>query len=254
MDDLERQPEPSDLELKFDAPTVELRLFTALSRDLSALLVEVGQVHTSTRSSPVRWMVDVKPGSVRLPVRGEPASDEHSLQVPHEIAATVVHGMATLEREAQFPTGFSVKAVELARKFAAQAVRSDVPVSLQNGGDPVKINERLLAHATEVIGPSMTSLGAVEGTLETLNIHETNQFNVYDPLTGRAVRCDFGDRLRLEEVTALVGKRVVATGDVISSPSGQTTSVEVRSLRALPEPATADQVFGILKGFEEVDA
>lgn len=98
--------------------------------------------------------------------------------------------------------------------------------------------------------PEIQSIGTVEGQLEGLITHGKNRFYIYDPLTARQVICDFGERVKRDEVLRAYGKRVAATGKIRSRRSGERVSVEVNRLFVFPPdselPSAAD-VRGILK-------
>jgi hypothetical protein len=73
-------------------------------------------------------------------------------------------------------------------------------------------------------------------------------------LEGKAVKCVFGNRLDVEaDILPAVQKRVAARGRIKTRPSGERLSVEVDELEVLPEPVSADEVRGILKGREVAD-
>src|SRR5262249_28370126 len=155
----------------------------------------------------VRWVVDIREGSVRLPVRGEPANETVRPSAIHELGGVIVEGIALLEREAERPEYFSDKALEQA-KALANLSSDQLPVRVRNGRAPlVRITKQLLANVEKVLGEPTKSYGTVEGSLEVVNIHSGRYFNIYDPLTGKAIACQFGEYVALEEVLAAVGKR-----------------------------------------------
>ncbi|MCA1680357.1 MAG: hypothetical protein LC790_04040, partial [Actinobacteria bacterium] len=58
-----------------------------------------------------RWIVDVKPGSVKLPLRPAPAQDDVAPSAMPEVVAAITKGIALLDRTAERPDYFSDKAL-----------------------------------------------------------------------------------------------------------------------------------------------
>lgn len=63
------------------------------------------------------------------------------------------------------------------------------------------------------------SVGAIEGQLDTISVHGRPYFTLYDAVTGRGVRCYFGDSRRAAVLAAL-GKKVIAHGRLRRDPGG----------------------------------
>lgn len=251
-------PDPeADLEIELGGDRVPFRHLIGISGAFSKLFAEVGKSYAGTGREPIRWAVEVKPGSVRLPLYAEPATDEVRASTIREIPTVIVEGIALLEERPERPEYFSDAALEHARAVANH-ISDDLPsISLRNGLAPICITKRLVANVEEVLGPVTEAFGTVEGYLEALNIHGADQqFNVYDALTGKAIPCKFGRYVALEEVLAAVGRRVGARGRIKLKRNGTRDSIEVHSLMVFDEPEhfpTVEEVAGILKGFEETD-
>ena len=129
--------------------------------------------------------------------------------------------------------------------------KDDFPLALRNGNGRIGFSAQLAANAGKVLGQPRTSFGTVEGRLESLSIHGSNEFSIWQ-IDGSRVKCTFGKYLRLDEVLRAVDRRVAARGIVKTHPrTGKPESVEVRFLRILGQEATrADDVRGIFKGRE----
>jgi hypothetical protein len=231
---------------------VDLRSLVNVSQKFSALLDEVASEYTGVRH-PIRWIVEVEPGSVRLPLRAETTAEQVRPSAAHEVGTAVASGLSQLEQSALRPDHFNDKALEQAKALAG-LVSDRLPVAVRNGTAAVNMTRQLSVNAEKVLGIPMETFGTIEGRLEALNLHgSSKEFSVW-PLEGKAVKCVFGNRLDVEaDILPAVQKRVAARGRIKTRPSGERLSVEVDELEVLPEPVSADEVRGILKGREVAD-
>ncbi len=243
------QDKHPDLELRIGGDEVLLKHLVAASDRFSALINEVARTYTGAAAGSIRWVVEVKEGSVRLPLHGSPVSDAVAAPAIHELADVIAKGVALIEKRPERPDYFTDKALEKAKELAK------VPeVCIRNGAAPIELTGHLMANVDQLLGKPKRVFGTVEGRLEKLDIHGPSNFIVYSSLTGKSVKCRFGKYVSLEEVTAAVGKRVGARGLVERRPNGEQVSVDVQELRVLPEPVSADEVVGIFQGYDEVEA
>jgi hypothetical protein len=241
----------ADLELRIGAETpVELKQLVSVSKVFAALIGDVAEAYTGRRHG-VRWLVEIERGSVRLPLKPQPANkDVRSASMPGLVSA-IATGITQLEREPRCPEYFNDSAL-LHTRALAKLLDDSLPLSVRNGGEPTTLTPRLLANVETVLGKSRFSLGSVEGKLEALNIHDGERFSIYSPLYAAAVPCKFGRYLKLDDVLPAVGKRVAVRGRLRTRPNGERISIEAHSLRILGENAAqASDVLGILKGCEE---
>ena len=169
-------------------------------------------------------------------------------RLERSLATHYIEGLAALESAPVQPTGWTLKALESALRVAS--VLNDGVSRIETAipeAPPVTITERLIANVKEVLGHNFTDIGSIEGRLETISLAGRRPtFNVRSELTGHPVICSLGSRL--EEVKALLGKRVLVSGEVTYSRFGEPSEVSpVQSIRALAESniPTVDEVAGI---------
>jgi hypothetical protein len=242
-----------DLELEVGhGVAVDLRSLVNVSQKFSSLLEEVARDYTGVSRS-LRWVVEVKPGSVRLPLRGETRAENLSPAVAHEVGTVIAKGLSDLEATPERPEHFTDKALSLAKELASCATE-ELPIAIWNGSAGGRVTKQLSVNAEKVLGTPEVTFGTIEGRLEALSIHGTKDFSVW-PLGGNKVKCVFGSRLDLEaEVLPAVNKRVAVRGRIKTKPNGERVSVDVEELRVIgTNPVSADDVKGILKGYEVAD-
>jgi hypothetical protein len=242
--------EPNELELRLDAREVSLSQLVSAGSIFAQLLREVAREYSgSTRS--VKWIVEVAPGSVRLPVKGQTTSEKLAQSAVPEIVAAVVGGIKTLNERPVRPPYFNDQAL-IEAKALANLVSDDLPrIAVNNGTVGSDATRQLMDHVDQVMGEGRESIGAIEGKLQALNIHEKPpRFAIYDLLTDQRIECFFGPTTDLEEVLRGIGRRVAVSGIIKTRGSGQRYSIEVRSLRVFPaesELPSPDDVRGILR-------
>ena len=192
--------EPNELELKLDAREVSLSQLVSASSIFAALLREVAREYAGTERA-VKWTVEVKPGSVTLPIRGRSTSDKLSEASVSEIVSAVVLGLKTLNEQPTRPSYFNDQALREA-KALANLVNDDLPrIAVLNGAAGTDATRQLMVHVDQVMGEGRESIGTIEGKLEALNIHEKPyRFAIFDLLTDQRIECYFGEEVDLEEV------------------------------------------------------
>lgn len=216
----------------------------------AALLREVAREYSGSERA-VKWSVEVAPGSVRLPIKGRSVSDELSDVAVPEIVGAVVGGIKTLNERPVRPPYFNDQALREA-KALANLINDDLPrIEVVNGAVGSDATRQLMAHVDQVIGEGEESIGAIEGKLQALNIHEKPpRFAIFDLLTDQRIECYFGTDVEIEEVLRGVGRRVAVSGIIKTRGTGERFSIDVRSLRVFPaesELPTPDDVRGILR-------
>ncbi|HXG26991.1 MAG TPA: hypothetical protein VNL94_09120 [Candidatus Binatia bacterium] len=106
-----------------------------------------------------------------------------------------------------------------------------------------------MANVTEVLGRTITAIGTLEGTLETITVRGRRSFYVYDPLTHAKIDCDFGRRLDASTVAAATERRVAVSGELRYREDGSLIRVRANTIFVFPRqealPKAAD-VRGIL--------
>ena len=241
---------PNELQLKLDAHEVSLAQLVSASSIFAALLRQVAREYAGSERA-VKWTVEVRAGSVTLPIRGRSMSDRLSDEAVPEIVAAVVGGMKTLNERPVRPPYFNDQALREA-KALANLVNDDLPrISVLNGVAATDATRQLMTHVDQVMGEGRESIGTIEGKLQALNIHEKPpRFAIFDLLTDQRVECYFGTNLDLEEVLRGVGRRVAVSGIIKTRGTGERFSIDVRNLRVFPaesELPTPDEVRGILR-------
>ncbi len=117
-----------------------------------------------------------------------------------------------------------------ARGFIATAVEEHRAVS---------VTEKSARTLAELLPPRREERASVEGALETISIHGKKRFIVYDSITRKGVTCILGEEEdRLQEVTAVLGRKVIVSGVVHYNIKNEPVRIAVERLRVLPPDKT----------------
>ena len=239
-----------DLELKLGSGAVALNYLVSASGTFSGLLKELARGYTG-RADAVEWFVELQPGSVKMPVRGQARQFEDATvpndEIVHDIAAILVNGLEQISQSPARPEYFNDKALQQVRALG-NLVNDDLPISIRNGSAPVAITKRIVANIDDFFGPPSVTFGTVEGKLDGVNLHGPKpNFVAFEPLTGNSVECRLSTAITLDELRNALGKRVGVRGRIKTRANGIRVSVEPEELDIFESAfPTASDVRGIL--------
>lgn len=240
------------LELELGATDVALHHLVSAGGTFAGLIHEVARSYLGTRKDPLRWIVTVEKGSVRLPLRPEVAHDEVAPSAIPGLIEAITNGLALLDMRAERPVHFSDKALQDA-KALSNLVSDELPITVRNGKESAELSKRVAANVDDLLGPPETSYGTVEGALEGIQIHGAkNQFAVYDALTGVRTECRLSEDVTLDDLRPAIGKQVGIRGEITRRASGDRIIV-AHALSIFPSEddlPSVEDVLGILEGYE----
>jgi hypothetical protein len=197
----------------------------------------------------IDWFVtDVRSGGAVLEIRGQ-APDLRDRQAASDVLQLTVSALADLESGAEIKRLLSYQALERAGELADLLYDGVSAVSVSGFGREVPVTAKGADRARELLGRRYRSHGSVEGTIETVSIHETRPyFIVFHALDGHAIKC-LCDRALLERVKENLGPRVLVEGTLERRFDGRVEVIDAadfQRLRERSELPQAAEVRGIL--------
>jgi hypothetical protein len=98
----------------------------------------------------------------------------------------------------------------------------------------------------QLLPPKRQEPGSVEGKLETISIHRSKKFVIYESLTGKGVTCIINNDELLRLATESLGQKVVVSGMVSFNIKNEPCRVTVSALRILGRGKlpTVGELFG----------
>jgi hypothetical protein len=141
------------------------------------------------------------------------------------VLALAIRGIREIASGSGRPERVPDEALEHLRRLAGFSTNGHVEVTITaptlNLAAPVS---SALAGQVDRVLSQGDSVGAIEGQLDTISVHSRPYFTLYDAVTGRGVRCYFGDNRRAAVLAAL-GKKIIAHGELRRDPSGSPTQL-----------------------------
>lgn len=226
---------------------VSLQTFARASDSLVKLLDQIAKdLQDSFR---VEWLVrQLRTGSAVAQVEGvafandsEGELERVSSDFPLVVLIRAIEAFDALEHGGDVRQLVSYPAIERLRALTG---------TLQNGSDGIVIRavdrEVFLSTASAdrakaLLDRKYVSFGSVEGTIETLSIHQKRPyFNVFHMLDGYAIKCR-SDLEVLNQANASLGSRVRVSGEIQRRYDGRAEIVQVSSVRVLRRPEELPQ-------------
>lgn len=218
-----------------EGPRVTLHRLAKTASSALDLLTAVDAELSGRSGGGLEWIVsELEGGSVHVGATPELRDENVSPEIADRVLDAVGEGLETIERDPTRPAHFSDDALSHARKLTEALGEEGVErVRVRSNGRSVDVTRRLAGNVDDLLGGRLKSIGSVEGRLETIALHGRAYFSVYDAVSGGAVKCYFPSEM-LDEVRESLGRRVVASGVIWSTRSGDVSSVKVRDLDVLP--------------------
>lgn len=217
------------------ADVVPLGSFLTAAQTFAELLEQLDRELSGRTQGSLDWVVaDLELGSVTIVAEAQPRDD--TLDIAPLVTTRFVEGLALIERTAERPADFTDQMLSGCKKLVAVLNEGVGRLVVRAAGKQAAISQHVAANVDILVGPRYVSLGAVEGTLETVSLHGRPTFNIYDRVHGRRVRCDFSLEI-LDRVKDALGQRVLVQGTIHSNARGEPLSVRVAALRRLPDQA-----------------
>ena len=169
-----------------------------------------------------------------------------------EAIGSLVGGLGKLVASPDRPPHFNDRTLQSARRLARRRNGRITDVVLVGAFEDqptirVSLEARIVSHIDVIIGISGYALGALEGRLETITIHDQHAFTIYDALRSRGTKC-ICDPETFDAIRLLLGKRVLVYGEIGYSKTGEPTTIRVErfeSLRTTDVLPQAGEVRGI---------
>lgn len=238
------------LALTFDSPKITAGDLTRLVQSLSGLVREVSE--TMVPDQKVEWQVRHVSKDSPLTLEIFPVA-----QVRHPrpraldgLNEQIIRGIREVQTGGARPDAFSDAALRHARHLVESIRGRDRTLELRSSEEHVRVTQELGVQVDSILEGSYKEYGSIEGTLDAINLHGQEEFEVYDRYTGKPTRCYFDATVDLERVIVSLRKRVLIEGEVSYRKTGEPVSMKAESLYEFPPedqlPTFAD-VRGILR-------
>jgi len=238
---------------------VPLRSFVRAADGLTELLTQIAA--DRPEQVKVDWFVsELRTGSAVVGVEGIAAVAEAEEIVreaaiaaannaARDVVRQAVEAIETLERGGDVRLLLSYPAIEKVRSLTGLLRDGSGGIVIRALGREIPLTVTSAIRSKELLDRKYRSFGSVEGTIETLSVHERRPyFNIFHALDGYAIKCRT-DAETMTTAKASLGARVRVSGEIVRRFDGRAETVEVseirvlRSRQELPQP---HEISGIL--------
>ncbi len=247
------------LTLKVEGERGQVLLQDVLGRFKSSLAIlrELDSALSGRPRGALDWYVEDLSANGKLvaEIFSTPKTGKYE-DIGPEVTHQFIRGLGVVEQEPGVPPFFSESAVANVERLAAGlGKRGAMGFGAQSTPqESVRITHQAALNAGQAIKPRFKAIGSIAGTLEAISLHNRDRFNVYEAVTGTAVRCYFERDKYLEIVRNALGHRVRAYGVIARNARGDALRLDMRDLEILPEDSklpTIRDIFGIAPDFTE---
>lgn len=219
---------------------VPLRTFARATDSLIDLLSQVAA--DKSQRVEVEWFVSrLETGSTILEAEGRARVADDG-EAAREIIQATVEALARLESGDDVRGVLSYPALDKARVLANLHNDGAGGIVVRGSGKEVPITTHAAERAKALLARRFHSFGSVEGTVETISIHESRPyFNIFHALDGYAIKCRCSDELLLQAKDFL-GARVRVIGAIERRFDGRAESIDATDFHVFPRRDRLPQV------------
>lgn len=185
---------------------------------------------------PTKWVIVA--ASMRSPlsmtIKGIRAANDHRASV----AAPLIRSLRMLEDKNRRPRGFTERMLSSTSRIGRLLENGVESLSFEVPGEEPYIPTPRLSKNAEGhrrARPAHYFTDTVlEGALETINVHGSSEFYIYDRMSGDPVRCFF-EKHDVSEVVSLIERRVRVHGVAKFTRDHDPVSMQVTKIEPVPE-------------------
>lgn len=208
--------------------------FVEVAGNLLHLLREIEFNVSNSRQSNLNWVIrDLKSGSASIVLEGIPKNSVN--YTVSDITLRMIQGLRMLEEGKAIPPFFSDEAIRYARGIASKVGKTLDSLIISTSNNIVSITKKLVSNVDALLDTfTVEESGTIVGTLKMITTVGVPYFNVYDSVTGKAVRCDFD----LESLKTVLGAmergRVSVSGLIYYDSEGYPKRIKNPVIEPLP--------------------
>jgi len=236
------------LRLESQSTSLPVDAFTDVLASFRRILRDLNQSLAGAQSGRIQWHISALAMSSPITADLLPlAPSTVDPQLPRMVSANLIAVLRALESGTSVPPYFPESALKSVRRITKH-LAGDTLYAIDAtyvGQEPMsaRITSEAGRNVERLTSPRFQAVGSVTGTLDTVSLHEGQQFQVYDLRTEHPVRCQFQPE-DFPSVKEALGHRVRVSGIVHRNFRGDAISIETPVVTVLPDdpeaPKTAD--------------
>lgn len=236
--------------LRIEGDNITAEKFSNSVRTFFEIIEDIA-ANITGKSKAIEWVVSVNHGSIDLCATPKPLTVRSS-----EVTRTVNvigKGIEAISKRKKPPKYFSQNALERLYHLGNIVGLGDKGVSqiiIKTNGTPYDISPSSVSFVSDILKTPTMAYGTVEGYLLALDLKGRVHFGIDEILTGRRVKCFFGDEI-YGDVLKAIRKRVSAYGYIRYKRGGIPASVEIKELSVFPEQSELPQFEDLIGLYED---
>ncbi|OHB77743.1 MAG: hypothetical protein A2Z25_19140 [Planctomycetes bacterium RBG_16_55_9] len=236
--------------LRIEGNNITAEKFSNSVRTFFEIIEDVA-ANVTGKSRGIEWIISVEPGSIGLCATAKAV--EVSAREVARTVNTITKGIESIGKRKKPPKYFSQNTLERLYHLGNIVGLRENGVSqifIQTNGKPYEISPSSVAFVSEILKTPTMAYGTIEGHLLALELKGRVRFGIDEVLTGRRVKCFFGDEIYSDVIKA-IRKRVSAYGLIRYRKSGIPASVEIKELNVFPEQGKLPQFEDLIGLYRE---
>ena len=220
--------------LNIEGDNITAEKFSNSVRTFFEIIEDVSASVTGKRRG-IDWVISVKAGSIGLCATPKPI--KVTMREVTKTVAAIGKGIEAIGKRKKPSQHFSQNTLERLYHLGNIVGLGDKGISqilIQTNGRPYDISPSSVSFVSDILKTPTMAYGTVEGFLLALDLKGRVHFGIDEILTGKRVKCFFGDEI-YSDVLKAIRKRVSAYGLIRYKRRGVPASVEIEELGVFPE-------------------
>lgn len=221
----------------------------ALLRELDSSITQDPQGHVNWEIETIRKTSPLVFSFVGTPKRN--LSDPTAI-----IQKELTTGLRKLPKEKERPTRYSDRYLKSLQEFGELQHRKDLgPIGVYTSptAQKVAVSEKVVTRIGVWLEATDESFGSIVGSLDSITVHRSNEFRVWDEVNNKPVTCNFDHEL-LPLVKKYLKHRVMVSGAIKRNVQGLPVKIRVRDLTPMKDESELPQIeemSGLVDDFTE---
>ncbi len=242
---------------------VEFPTFTRATSSFLSLLKEIAGAVPSGHDGRLAWYVDdlSANGSLVVEIHSQVKRRRKTQKTqPHDfspaVAMSFLEGLENVERYGTSPPYLSQGGLQKMDRMLGLLKHNGAKgftTTILGTDRKIRVGKKAIKNIAKLLPERRVEVGSVEGRIETITIHGSSRFVVYDALTRKGVTCQINQgTISVTEAKDALGRKVCVTGAVSLNERGEAVSVQAESLRvfkSFDELPKASELTGSDPGF-----
>lgn len=160
---------------------------------------------------------------------------ENKSDIATRVISNFLRNLRQINSKGKVPSRVDTTALESYKELGSLLDKNVSRIKISNSNVDIHIDKTFHDKVENIIGPDEISKGSLTGSVEWINIHNSNTFNIYPIVGAKKVKCTFSKDLK-EQVISALDKYVRVYGDLrYKSRDNFPYALTVEEINILPD-------------------